>query len=302
LLLRDFFREQTAASGSRTSSDSDLGGSRSSAAPSRSTLGKRKALTFVYDSRTNTILVQGADAAQLEEIESLIEFYDIPEPPNSESVRRTKRVALRYAKAKDLADVVKDVYRDLLSPNDRSLPAQQQQQRGQGEGGSSSSSMTGPLADTSRSGLVPRFKGLLSVGVDERTNGLILSAPHSVLTEIVAMVKELDAAARVTRPVIMLLRVKGGGTASLVQQAVAPKKSETSGGQANGGQPPSGQSFAGQPGGAPGGGQAGAFPQAIGQPAQPQSSGGPGAGASNGQDASGGQGGQGGGRRGRRGQ
>jgi type II secretory pathway component GspD/PulD (secretin) len=261
LLLRDFFREQSASS-ARAGLDSDTGTSRSSV-PSRATLGKRKALSFVSDSRTNTILVQGADAAQLEEIESLIEFYDIPEPPNSESVRRTKRVALRYAKSKDMADVVKDVYRDLLSPNDRALVGgmqQQQQRQPGGEGFASSSSSSYPLADTSRSGLVPRFKGLLSVGVDERTNGLVLSAPQGVLNEIVAMVKELDAAARSTRPVITLLRVKGAGTAAFVQQAVAPKKEQTAGGQqpatpgaANGAQPTPGQG-----GGNPqGGGQQG---------------------------------------------
>ncbi|HEV3005579.1 MAG TPA: secretin N-terminal domain-containing protein, partial [Pirellulales bacterium] len=259
LLLRDFFREQGASS-ARAALDSDTATSRSSV-PSRATLGKRKALSFVSDSRTNTILVQGADAAQLEEIESLIEFYDIPEPPNSESVRRTKRVALRYAKAKDMADVVKDVYRDLLSPNDRALLAgMPQQQRQQGGDGFASSSSSYPLADTSRSGLVPRFKGLLSVGVDERTNGLVLSAPQGVLNEIVGMVKELDAAARSTRQVITLLRVKGAGTAAFVQQAVAPKKEQTAGGQqpgtpgaASGAQPTPGQGGGNVQGGQQGG-------------------------------------------------
>ena len=248
LLLRDFFREQAASSG-RSSVDAETG--RSSTPPSRATLGKRKALSFVYDSRTNTVLVQGADEAQLEEIESLIEFYDVPEPPNSESVRRTKRVPLRYAKAKETGELVKDVYRDLLSPNDRALVngAPQRQQAD----GSSSASMSGsyPSADTSRTGLVPRFKGLLSVGVDERSNGLVLSAPQSVLTEIVAMVKDLDAAARSTRPVIKLLRVKGAGTSALVKQAIAPEKSEATAGQANAGQVNAGQAPAMVPG--PGG-------------------------------------------------
>jgi type II secretory pathway component GspD/PulD (secretin) len=294
LLLRDFFREQ-----STSSSSSDSGTGRSSAAPSRATLGKRKALSFVSDSRTNTILVQGADAAQLEEIESLIEFYDIPEPPNSESVRRTKRVPLRYAKAKEMADVVKDVYRDLLSPNDRALAGggapQQQQQRPQGDGYASTSSSSYPMADTSRSGLVPRFKGLLSVGVDERTNGLVLSAPQGVLNEIVSMVKELDAAARSTRQVITLLRVKGAGTAALVQQAVAPKKEQGVQGQqpaAAGASAPA-QQPPGQGGGNPGGGQ----PGGLQIQAQDASSGG---GSGNGQGGfGGGQRGQGAGANGR---
>jgi len=289
LLLRDFFREQATSSG-RTGSDAESGG-RSSAAPSRATLGRRKALSFVYDSRTNTVLVQGADESQLEEIKSLIDFYDVPEPANSESVRRTKRVPLRYAKAKETAELVKDVYRDLLSPNDRALVSGVPQ-RQQPDGSSALMSASYPSADTSRTGLVPRFKGLLSVGVDERANGLVLSAPQSVLTEVIAMVAELDAAARSTRPVIKLLRVKGAGTSALVKQAVAPEKSEATAGQANAAQANAGPAPAmvAGPGGTRANGQPSTGAQAVGPQDAPQSSS-PGA-------ASGGQTG----RRGQRGQ
>jgi type II secretory pathway component GspD/PulD (secretin) len=236
-LLKDIFKADMSKDSSNRTDVFDMfwngRGSSSSSQPTRNTLSRRRPLNFVADPVTNTVLVQGADASQLAEIEDLIERYDRAEPPNSESVRRTTRVSLRYAKAKDVADVIKDVYRDLLSPNDKALVATQQPQqpgRDQRSGANNDfySAMFSYLTDDpTKSEIVPRFKGMLSVGIDERANGVVISAPQIILTEVLKMVKDLDADARPMRPVVRLLRVQNQGTATQVQQAVRSQKAAT---------------------------------------------------------------------------
>jgi len=252
LLLKDIFKDDAEKQGNKSLDAFDMlwNGRGSTPQKSRQTLGKRRALSFVADSVTNTILVQGADASQLDEIGKLIEFYDRTEPPNSESVRHTQRVALRYAKAKEVAEVVKDVFRDLLSPNDKALlgnmPPQPPQQRQQPDN-FYASMMSYLTEDPGKSAAVPRFKGMLSVGIDERANGVVVSAPQILLTQVLLMVKDLDAAARSTRPVVKLLRVKGPRTSALIQQAITPKKSEANAVEAAGGQASAGQGSSSKP-------------------------------------------------------
>jgi type II secretory pathway component GspD/PulD (secretin) len=242
LLLKDIFKaDMSKDSNSRTEVfDMFWNGYRggSSSQQSRSTLSKRRPLNFVSDPVTNTVLVQGADAAQLAEIDELIARYDRAEPPNSESVRRTTRVALRYAKAKEVAEVVKDVYRDLLSPNDKALIANQpQQQPGREQRGNDNfySAMFSYLTDDpSKSEIVPRFKGMLSVGIDERANGVVISAPQIILTEVLKMVKDLDDEARPSRAVVRVLKVRNPGVGTQVEQAVAAKKAPTAASETSG--------------------------------------------------------------------
>ncbi len=189
---------------------------------SRSRLSKRKPLKFVPDPVTNTILVQGADAAQLAEVERLIELYDRVEPPDSQSVRRTQMVAVHYSTAPVISEVVKDVYRDLLSPNDKALQSNQQQQQQQQKEYRSPFSyylFGGGDSETEKQN-TPRFKGMLSVGVDTKSNMVVVSAPQFLLTDVVALVKQLDESARPQRPVVKVMKV-GNGLESRVRDALA---------------------------------------------------------------------------------
>lgn len=194
----------------------------------RSSLSSRRPLSFVPDAVTNTILVQGADANQLAEIESLIEIYDQRETPDSNAVRRTQLVALRYAKSVEVAEIVKDVYRDLLSPNDKALiqnmpPQQQQQQR---NGGFYDAMFSYLTDDEEKSQSVPRFKGMLSVGIDARSNSLAISAPQVLLTDVLEMVERLDLAAKPTRAVVRIKKLSRPGSVAQIQQAFGAQKNE----------------------------------------------------------------------------
>ncbi|HXT60602.1 MAG TPA: secretin N-terminal domain-containing protein, partial [Pirellulales bacterium] len=229
LLLEDIYKNEDAAS---SSSMDPFGGSRrsrsrgQSSEPPRSTLSSRRPLKFVPDAVTNTILVQGADANQLAEIESLIKLYDGDDVPDANSVRRTELVSLRYAKAVDVAEVVKDVYRDLLSPNDKALQRGQGQPQQQREGGSHSS-FSYLTDDVEKSANIPKFKGMLSVGIDERANGLAVSAPQILLADVLEMVDQLDQAAKPLRAVVRVQKLRQPLSASQIERALGPKKGES---------------------------------------------------------------------------
>ena len=224
LLLEEIYKneEQPAGGGFDPFGDPRRSRGRSSEPP-RNSLSKRRPLSFVPDSTTNTILVQGADANQLAEIESLIKLYDADDRPDAKSVRQTQLVSLRYAKAAEVADVVKDVYRDLLSPNDKALEknvAQPQQQR---EGGFRAPSVSYLSEDAQASQNIPRFKGMLSIGIDARSNGLAISAPQILLANVLEMVDRLDQAAKPTRAVVRIMKLRQPGSAALVERALTPQ-------------------------------------------------------------------------------
>ena len=95
----------------------------------RSRLSKRKKLKLIDDLDTNSILVQGADAEQLRTIEDLIRIYDQPQEADSSAARVSEVIQIRYSKAQTIAIAVKDVYRDLLSSNDKALASNNPEQK-----------------------------------------------------------------------------------------------------------------------------------------------------------------------------
>ncbi|MHB8902881.1 MAG: secretin N-terminal domain-containing protein, partial [Thermoguttaceae bacterium] len=89
--LEDIFKEKEDANGGdRTHYFYDAYGSGNNNKDEKLRLSKRRPLKFIPDSQSNSILVQKADAGQLKVIGELIEFYDQPEPSDSQSVRKTE--------------------------------------------------------------------------------------------------------------------------------------------------------------------------------------------------------------------
>jgi type II secretory pathway component GspD/PulD (secretin) len=182
----------------------------------RNRLSKREPLKFTADSVTNSILVQNADDEQLANIKMLIDFYDKDEPPDSQSIRRTEIVSIKYAKAKPIADVVKEVYRDLLSPNDKALATNQPQQQQQRP----FYSIFDTGDSTSQASNLPKFKGLLSIGIDETSNTLVVSAPQFLLTPVTNMIKKLDESTKPAEPVVQVISMHGMMDDPLVSAAL----------------------------------------------------------------------------------
>ncbi|MDE2235210.1 MAG: type II secretion system secretin GspD [Gammaproteobacteria bacterium] len=114
-------------------------------------------LKVVADPRTNSIILSGDTSARLR-VRALIARLDVPTITGN-----TQVMYLRYAKAKDIADELKNFLSDL------------QKQSGGG---------TGPGAST---GQPP-----VSLIPDERTNSLVITAPPKIMRSVQDVVSKLD--------------------------------------------------------------------------------------------------------------
>ncbi len=188
------------------------------------TLSKRRIPKFISDSDSRTILVTGADPEQLRIIQELIDVYDRPEEGAAKALRLNRVFQLKYSKARVIADAVKEVYRDLLSEND---PALQQQQNDKDKKPTSSERSYTYIygADADEKGKEPeapiKFKGLLSLGVDEISNTIVVSSQEGLLENVGQLITALDNAARPTQSTIQVLRVDRSIEASGLQARLA---------------------------------------------------------------------------------
>ena len=173
-------------------------------------LGKNAKLRFIYDPDTNTIVVSGATSTQLKTIAELIELWDVAEPVNKRSLRYTKLIQIKFGQATQIAETIKEAYRDLLSSNDKTF----QRAPGGGGGEASGGGASGP-ANAKSSGRGNRgsgltsdsgkdggdvdfsFQGKLSMGIDPIGNTLLISAEGEPLLQLVEdMIKQLDEASQ----------------------------------------------------------------------------------------------------------
>lgn len=176
-------------------------------------LSQRRKLQFIADEDSRTIIVQGATPEQLKTIGELIELYDKPQSQSSGDLRITKLFPIKHAKAETIAEAIKDVYRDLLSSNDRALqgnPNQQGQQQPVAErsytyvyGGTGGGDKEQPQAPI-------KFKGLLSIGIDKESNTLVVSASQSLIDDLGTLIESLDTASQ-KKEAVSVVRTGGGG-------------------------------------------------------------------------------------------
>jgi hypothetical protein len=192
---------------------------------------------FVADMDTNSILAVGADSEQLKAIEELIEVYDTPGSRERRPVRVTRHIRIQHAPVRVIAEAVKEVYRDLLSVNETLPP---------GAAANAAKEPRPPqptytFAFNARDGnsdedvTLVKFKGLLSIGVDEFSRGLVVSAPESVLEDVEATIKALDEAAEDSLPKVRVVQLNRSLNTADVHRRLQKMlgKSDSSGQAAN---------------------------------------------------------------------
>ena len=170
-------------------------------------LARRRKIRFIYDYDTNSILVSNASPEQLAVIEDLIKIYDMPPSEDSISARRFKIFKLQYSRADKVAKTIKEVYRDLLSSKDKEF------EKGQGEKEKSSQltsfyrvyGSSNDDRDEKPKKIKASFAGALSVGVDEISNILIVSAQEEWMPSIAEMIEILDVEAQPYTPSVQVL-------------------------------------------------------------------------------------------------
>jgi len=180
-------------------------------------LGKKRKLRFLSDNDTNSLIVIGADDAQLKTIEELIRLWDVPEKTNKQRLRFTKLVKVEYSRAEGIVEAIKEAYRDLLSTNDKAF--QKEREGGGGDGKEPKRS------DSSDSifdgGMNFSFSGRLSLGVDKITNSIIVCAEgDDLLTLVLDMIKQLDTAAMPSESV-EILKLDGANSQAMEKALTA---------------------------------------------------------------------------------
>ena len=178
-------------------------------------------------------------------------------------MRVTTIFRLKHAKAGMVAAAVKDVFRDLLSSNDKALEADDKGQR-QGGSGLVTFLPRGPSSNSSEGDEEEpiRFKGLLSMGIDDSSNTLIVSSSGSLMDTIGEMIESLDEAAN-SSSVVQVLHVDETVDLGLIQERLRDLMKPSTGPEQPGKQPnqqPGQQP--GQPGQKPGG-SGGAQPAVV---------------------------------------
>lgn len=181
-------------------------------------LSKRKPLKFIADIDSNTVLVRGADPHQLRIIEELIKEWDLPESADSKTVRKTKVIQVHHSKARVIADALKDVYRDLLSANDPALANQNNNKDQKRSPESTYTVIYNSGGDDKKPDAPMKFKGMLSIGVDELSNMLVISAVEGLMENVEQTVKILDQAAKSTVPRFQVVQVNRNVNAGELQK------------------------------------------------------------------------------------
>ena len=190
-------------------------------------IGKKRALRFISDPDTSSIVVIGADEKQLKTIRSLIKLWDVPEKPTKQKLRYSKLVKIEYSRAEAIVETMKDAYRDLLSTNDKAFSKGKEDKESKHDGGDDTVDSGGAMNYS--------FTGKLSLGVDRITNSILVSAEgEDLLKLVIEMIKELDDAAKPTGSVQMLS--VGGTNSEAMEKALMALLSKKEPQQPNNGQ------------------------------------------------------------------
>ena len=159
--------------------------------------------------------MQNATPAQLRQIQDLLNIWDRAPEKKGGALRLTRFWSLQNAKASEVAATLKDVYRDLLSTNDPALKSKDGDEKNSQPAAPATTYIygrnNGGDEDDGREPDPPiRFKGLISVGVHDESNTLVVSASEGLMANVEVLVEQLEANAKATDAASMMWQ--GGAT------------------------------------------------------------------------------------------
>ncbi|MEI8371481.1 MAG: secretin N-terminal domain-containing protein [Planctomycetota bacterium] len=176
------------------------------------------------ESRLNALLVL-ANRADQDTVEQLLKVLDLKESPEEIGVSpKPRMIAVEHAHAKDIADVLRQIYAD------RIVVAQGQEQQGRGfmpffmrgmGGGGGGGGRGGQEGGGDQGGQNRRDEATrISVGVDTRTNTLVIAATDALFEEVKLVVQQLDVAAASQNETVRVVTLHRTSAAA-VQKALA---------------------------------------------------------------------------------
>ncbi|MFM9966138.1 MAG: secretin N-terminal domain-containing protein, partial [Planctomycetaceae bacterium] len=183
-------------------------------------------LRIIPDMRSNALYVAGP-ADQVREVEAMLRVLDASELPEQLRDRTPHRIQVQHAEVEDVAAIVREIYKDDMTPEGQQ-PGQQQNPFAMLMGGGGGSSRSG----SSRGGQQPARSIKLTLSVDARTNTLIVSSSESLFRQIEALVQAVDDDARAANRTVRVVDIKGNNSAA-VQTALSAMYSKIKVGSAN---------------------------------------------------------------------
>lgn len=199
--------------GSLAGGMSSIGRSLMNASGLNQTLSGAQTLRIVTDARANALYVSGPND-QVAEVEQILEVLDSSELPPSLRDRLPRTIAVEHADVEEVADVIETVFKDQMTPENPML----------GRGGSGGPGGFNPLmmmfggAAQAQGGR--RQPGVqLTVGVDKRTNHLIVSCSDSLFQQIEEVVRGIDDRAKKSRQTVRVVKLDTADP-TLVQQTL----------------------------------------------------------------------------------
>jgi hypothetical protein len=159
-----------------------------------STLSTQQPLLIEADTRTNRLMIQYASPRQMRLVNEMIPLLDQPEQEDRRLVRQQRIYRVQRKRASEVAEVIKEVYRDLLSANDKVFA------------GRDANQYFGYNQAMAATSMNPEYLGLLAVGVDKEDNTLVLSAPAYLMEEVMKLVKSVDVNASGETVVVVPLK------------------------------------------------------------------------------------------------
>jgi type II secretory pathway component GspD/PulD (secretin) len=165
------------------------------------------------DMRLNALFVQ-ANRSDLDTIQQLLTELDRKESPEDIALTpKPKMIPVYNTRANDVADIIRQVYVDRMVENPNAIAGQGvpggplgMMMRGMMGGGGGRGGRGGQQqgAQGARNDVVK-----LSLGVDTRTNSLIVAAPDTLFDEVKQLVEQLDTAAANEDETVRVVAVHG---------------------------------------------------------------------------------------------
>ncbi|EAQ79125.1 secretin N-terminal domain-containing protein [Blastopirellula marina] len=164
--------------------------------------------SVVADGRLNALVVKGS-AADVQVIDQLLKIIDQPHSPEDVQTKAKPRmIPVLYQPANDVLNVVKQVYADRIA--DSGGGGQQRQPSpedfiralGGGRGG------RGGGGGQGGQGGAPSEPPKMTIGVDTRSNALVVSAPDPLFDEVKLLVEQLDQAGSDSQETMQVVNIR----------------------------------------------------------------------------------------------
>ena len=182
-------------------------------------------IRIIADTRANALFVSGT-GAQIQEVEQLLKVLDEPDLPDSMRDRQPRMIPVENVPAAEVATALREVYREELegsqATNVGGGGGNGGGGRGQGFGGGGPGGGQNPFVQMMVQGqgraAAPR-RAQMTLGVDARTNTLIVSANDALFKQVEDLVATLDQSASDVPTTVRVVPLQNASSA-VVQQAL----------------------------------------------------------------------------------